>query len=61
MIGALLLVGFGVALFVGFNIGGSNTGPAFGPAVGAGVMSKLFAGALMSVFFFVGAWTIGRR
>ncbi|WP_049936184.1 inorganic phosphate transporter [Haloplanus natans] len=61
MIGGLLLVGFGVALFVGFNIGGSNTGPAFGPAVGAGVISKLFAGALMSVFFFVGAWTIGRR
>jgi len=61
MIGPLLLVGFVVALFVGFNIGGSNTGPAFGPAVGAGVVSKLFAGALMSVFFFVGAWTIGRR
>ncbi|MFB6102896.1 MAG: anion permease [Haloplanus sp.] len=61
MIGALLLVGFGVSLFVGFNIGGSNTGPAFGPAVGAGVVSKLLAGALMSVFFFVGAWTIGRR
>ena len=61
MIGGLLLVGFAVALFVGFNIGGSNTGPAFGPAVGAGVVSKVFAGALMSVFFFVGAWTIGRR
>jgi PiT family inorganic phosphate transporter len=61
MIAGLLLVGFLVALFVGFNIGGSNTGPAFGPAVGAGVVSKLFAGALMSVFFFVGAWTIGRR
>ena len=61
MIGALLLIGFGVALFVGFNIGGSNTGPAFGPAVGAGVISKLLAGALMAVFFSVGAWTIGRR
>jgi PiT family inorganic phosphate transporter len=61
MIGPLLLVGFAVSLFVGFNIGGSNTGPAFGPAVGAGVVSKLFAGALMSVFFSVGAWTIGRR
>jgi PiT family inorganic phosphate transporter len=61
MIGGLLLVGFAVALFVGFNIGGSNTGPAFGPAVGAGVVSKLFAGAFMSIFFFVGAWTIGRR
>ncbi|WP_435066970.1 anion permease [Haloplanus sp. C73] len=61
MIGGLLLVGFGVALFVGFNIGGSNTGPAFGPAVGAGVISKLFAGALMAIFFSIGAWTIGRR
>ena len=61
MIGAFLLVGFAVALFVGFNIGGSNTGPAFGPAVGANVISKLFAGVLMSIFFFVGAWTIGRR
>jgi PiT family inorganic phosphate transporter len=61
MIGTLLLVGFAVALFVGFNIGGSNTGPAFGPAVGAGVISKLLAGALMAVFFSVGAWTIGRR
>jgi PiT family inorganic phosphate transporter len=61
MIGPLLLLGFAVSLFVGFNIGGSNTGPAFGPAVGAGVLSKLFAGALMTVFFSVGAWTIGRR
>jgi len=61
MIGPLLLVGFAVSLFVGFNIGGSNTGPAFGPAVGAGVVSKLFAGALMAVFFSIGAWTIGRR
>jgi PiT family inorganic phosphate transporter len=57
----LLLVGLGVALFVGFNIGGSTTGPAFGPAVGAGAISKLLAGALMAVFFFVGAWTVGRR
>ncbi len=57
----LLLVGLGMAVFVGYNIGGSTTGPAFGPAVGAGVLSKLLAAALMSIFFFVGAWTIGRR
>jgi PiT family inorganic phosphate transporter len=57
----LILVGIGVALFVGFNIGGSTTGPAFGPAVGSGAISKLLAGALMAVFFFIGAWTIGRR
>jgi PiT family inorganic phosphate transporter len=57
----LLIVGLLIAAFVGFNIGGANTGPAFGPAVGAGVLSKVVAGSLMSLFFFVGAWTIGRR
>jgi PiT family inorganic phosphate transporter len=61
MVEVLIGVGIVVALFVGFNIGGSTTGPAFGPAVGAGAISKALAGALMSVFFFVGAWTIGRR
>ena len=50
-----------MALFVGFNIGGSTTGPAFGPAVGSDAISKTGAAALMAVFFFVGAWTIGRR
>ena len=48
-----------VALFVGYNIGGSTTGPAFGPAVGASVISKAGAAALFAVFFFVGAVTIG--
>ncbi len=57
----LLLVGILVAVFVGYNIGGATTGPAFGPAVGADAISKVSAGALMTVFFFVGAWTIGRR
>jgi len=57
----LLLVGVLVAVFVGYNIGGSNTGPAFGPAVGAGVLSKVAAAALMSLFFFIGAFTIGRE
>jgi PiT family inorganic phosphate transporter len=57
----LLIVGLFIAAFVGFNIGGSSTGPAFGPAVGSGALSKVVAGGLMSVFFFVGAWTIGRR
>jgi PiT family inorganic phosphate transporter len=61
MVDVLIGVGVAVALFVGFNIGGSTTGPAFGPAVGAQATSKLIAGALMAVFFFVGAWTIGRR
>ena len=57
----LLAVGIVVAAFVGYNIGGATTGPAFGPAVGAGVLSKVGAAALMSVFFFVGAGTLGRR
>lgn len=61
MVGILIAVGLVVVTFVGFNIGGSTTGPAFGPAVGAGAISKVVAGALMSVFFFAGAWTIGRR
>ncbi|OVE83639.1 inorganic phosphate transporter [Natronolimnobius baerhuensis] len=55
----LLLVGLLVAAFVGYNIGGATTGPAFGPAVGANVITKLMAAALMSVFFFLGAATIG--
>jgi PiT family inorganic phosphate transporter len=61
MVSVLLIVGALVAAFVGFNIGGSTTGPAFGPAVGADAISKPTAAALMTVFFFVGAWTIGRR
>ena len=58
---ALLSVGIIVALFVGFNIGGATTGPAFGPAVGANAISKTGAAALMSVFFLIGGWTIGRQ
>jgi len=57
----LLLVGLVVAAFVGYNIGGATTGPAFGPAVGADIITKTTAAALMSAFFFVGAFTIGRR
>ncbi|AKH97526.1 inorganic phosphate transporter [Halanaeroarchaeum sulfurireducens] len=57
----LFLIGTIVALFVGFNIGGATTGPAFGPAVGANVISKTAAAAFMSIFFILGGWTIGRR
>nr|WP_208288498.1 inorganic phosphate transporter [Halobacterium sp. R2-5] len=57
----MLLVGLVVAAFVGFNVGGSTTGPAFGPAVGADAISKPAAALLMTVFFFVGGWTLGRR
>ncbi|WP_434521559.1 inorganic phosphate transporter [Halorubrum sp. AS12] len=61
MVEILLFVGVAVAAFVGYNIGGATTGPAFGPAVGADVLSKSGAAALMSVFFFIGAGTLGQR
>ncbi|MFO7926283.1 MAG: anion permease [Halobacteriota archaeon] len=61
MLDPLLVGGVLIACFVAYNIGGATTGPAFGPAVGAGVIGKTVAGALMSVFFFLGAFTIGRR
>jgi PiT family inorganic phosphate transporter len=57
----LLLVGLGVAVFVGFNIGGSSTGVAFGPAVGSAVVSKLAAAGLMTGFALLGGWTVGRE
>jgi PiT family inorganic phosphate transporter len=57
----LLGVGILVVIFVGYNIGGSTTGPAFGPAVGSKAISKVAAAGLFGLFFFVGAWTIGRR
>ena len=57
----LLIGGVVITCFVAFNIGGATTGPAFGPAVGANVLSKTTAGALMAVAFFGGAYTIGRR
>ncbi|WP_226022336.1 inorganic phosphate transporter [Halomicrobium salinisoli] len=61
MVSLLLAVGIIVAVFVGFNIGGSSTGVAFGPAVGAGTVSKFTAAALMTVFALAGGWTIGRK
>ena len=61
MMDPLLFGGVLIACFVAFNIGGSTTGPAFGPAIGANVLSKTTAGTLMGVAFFVGAYTIGRR
>ncbi|MCH7662038.1 MAG: anion permease [Euryarchaeota archaeon] len=59
MVETLLLAGVLVAVFVGYNIGGATTGVAFGPAVGAKVISKLGAALLMSVFFFLGGWIVG--
>ena len=57
----LFLAGLLVAAFVGFNIGGSSTGVAFGPAVGAGTVSKFGAAALMTVFALAGGHFVGRE
>ncbi|MFB6144564.1 MAG: anion permease [Candidatus Nanohaloarchaea archaeon] len=58
-----LLLAFTVAaaVFVGINIGGSSTGVAFGPSVGARLVSKPKAAGLMSLFVFLGGWTVGRN
>jgi PiT family inorganic phosphate transporter len=61
VISLLFAVGLLVATFVGFNIGGSNTGVAFGPAVGSDAVSKLTAGVLMTAFALLGGWTVGRE
>jgi PiT family inorganic phosphate transporter len=61
MVMPLTVVGIGVAVFVGFNIGGSSTGVAFGPAVGSRLVRKSTAAALFIGFAFVGAWTVGRN
>ncbi|MDH5020300.1 inorganic phosphate transporter [Halobacterium rubrum] len=61
MVSLLLLVALVAAVFVGFNIGGSSTGVAWGPPVGANIMSKTGAAALMTGFVFLGGWTVGRN
>jgi PiT family inorganic phosphate transporter len=61
VISPLLAVGLLVAVFVGFNIGGSSTGVAFGPAVGSNTVSKFGAAVLMTVFALLGGWTVGRQ
>ncbi len=59
MLEILLVFGILVAIFVGYNIGGATTGVSFGPAVGANVVTKVGAAALMSLFFFLGGWIVG--
>ena len=61
MVEFLLAVGLAVAVFVGFNIGGSSTGVAFGPGVGSRIVRKGTAAALFTVFALLGAWTVGRN
>ncbi|MFT4881665.1 MAG: PiT family inorganic phosphate transporter [Natronomonas sp.] len=61
MVSLLLLVALLAAIFVGFNIGGSSTGVAWGPPVGARITNKTAAAALMTFFVFLGGWTVGRN
>ncbi|WP_433623148.1 anion permease [Halomicrococcus sp. NG-SE-24] len=61
MVSALVVIGLLVAAFVGYNIGGSSTGVAFGPAVGSRIVGKVTAAALFTVFAFWGGWTVGRN
>ncbi|MBX0305959.1 inorganic phosphate transporter [Haloarcula salinisoli] len=61
MVEYLLAIGVVAAVFVGFNIGGSSTGITWGPSVGAGIVRKSTAAAVMTVFVFLGGWTVGRN
>lgn len=61
MVLLLAVAGIAVAVFVGFNIGGSSTGVAFGPAVGSRLVRKTTAGGLFVGFALLGAWTVGRE
>ncbi len=61
MVKIILFIGIVDSIFVGFNIGGSSTGIAWGPAVGARVVKKTTAAAIMTVFVFLGGWTVGRN
>lgn len=61
MVLVLAAVGVVVAVFVGFNIGGSSTGVAFGPSVGSRLLRKPTAATLFTLFAFLGAWTVGRN
>lgn len=61
MLSTLLLTGIVASIFVGFNIGGSSTGVAWGPAVGARLIRKTTAAGLTTGFVFLGGWTVGRN
>ncbi|APW97236.1 inorganic phosphate transporter [Halobiforma lacisalsi AJ5] len=61
MVETVLLVGVAASIFVGFNIGGSSTGITWGPSVGAGIVTKTTAAAVMTFFVFFGGWTVGRN
>jgi hypothetical protein len=54
MISILLAIGRLASVWMGFNIGGFSKPSYGGPAVGAGVVRKITAAALMTVFVFLG-------
>ncbi|OUJ18207.1 Phosphate/sulfate permease PitA [Methanonatronarchaeum thermophilum] len=57
----VLLLGVLIAVFVGFNIGGSSAGICWGVPVGANVITKNGAAILFTFFVFLGGWTVGRH
>ncbi|AXR80087.1 inorganic phosphate transporter [Natrarchaeobaculum sulfurireducens] len=61
MVETVLAVGIIASIFVGFNIGGSSTGITWGPSVGAGIVKKTTAAAVMTVFVFLGGMTVGQN
>ncbi|MFC3478948.1 inorganic phosphate transporter [Halobacterium litoreum] len=61
MVSVLFLLAALAAGFVGFNIGGSSTGVAWGPAVGANIINKTAVAVVMTFFVFLGGWTVGRN
>ncbi|MCU4753930.1 anion permease [Halobacteria archaeon AArc-curdl1] len=61
MVETLLIIGVIASIFVGFNIGGSSTGITWGPSVGAGIVKKTTAAAVMTVFVFLGGITVGQN
>jgi len=56
----LLVPSVVAAAFVGINLGGASTGVAFGPALGANVVTR-FGEVLISVSVLAGGWTVGRN
>ncbi|WGI17821.1 inorganic phosphate transporter [Methanonatronarchaeum sp. AMET-Sl] len=61
MLELFLIIGVLIAVFVGFNIGGSSAGICWGVPVGAEVITKNWAALLFTFFVFLGGWTVGRR
>jgi len=55
MIGLMVIAAFGVAVFMGLNIGGNNAAAAMGAAYGANVRTKNQAVLLIGVFSLLGA------